>query len=178
MAVIGIVWKHEPCTAYSVMQEFATSASDFMRSKAGTIYPVVGRLVESGQIAYTKEARGPKGDRDLQITAAGMKTLRSWLIEPVPLEEISHTVDLVRTRMAYLGTLDPSERAAFIDNAIAGLRDHVKRSESRVKHYEAAGDAFGALGVRQIAYEAKGRIKWIEQVRDEILALPIGKKQS
>ena len=175
MAVLGIVWKREPCTAYSVMRGFAGSTTDFFRSKIGTVYPLVARLVAAGLLAYAAEERGAKGDRLLTITPAGLERVRSWLTSPVPRDEISHTVDLVRLRAGYLGTLEPEERTRFIDDSLDGLRDHLHRCHTRAAQYVEAGDHFGAIGVRETIYETQARIAWLEESRQALLDLPAGK---
>jgi DNA-binding PadR family transcriptional regulator len=175
MAVLGIVWKQGPCTSYSVMQELSASASAFVRSKAGSVYPLVARLVDSAFLCYEEGRRGSKGDRKLEITAAGLDRIQGWLMSPIPREDIAHTVDLIRMRSGYLGTLEPKDREQFVDRSLAGLREHLKRCEEREIHYLEAGDAFGALGVREMIHETRARIAWLDEERHAIMTLPSGK---
>jgi DNA-binding PadR family transcriptional regulator len=175
MAVLGIVWKKEPCTAYTVMRELSNSASAFIRSKAGSVYPLVARLLLAELLVYEEGEPGSKGNRNLRITNAGLAKLRSWLCSPIPFEDISHTVDLVRMRSGYLGTLEPAEREQFVERSLAGLRDHLRSCEARQMHYLQVGDAFGAMGVREMLHETRARIAWLEQERPTIMTLPAGK---
>jgi len=175
MAVLGIVWKQEPCTPYSVMRELSGSASAFIRSKAGTVYPLVSRLVKAGLLAYEEGDKGSKGDRNLKITEVGLEKIRTWLASPIPREDITHTVDLIRMRSGYLGALQPEDREQFVDRSLAGLRDHLRTCEQRELHYLGQGDAFGALGVREMIHETRARIAWLEEERHAIMTLPAGK---
>ena len=175
MAVLGMVWKQEPCTAYSVMRELSGSDSAFIRSKAGTVYPLVNRLVRASLLTYETKKRGPKGERMLRITPEGLELLKSWLTGPIQQREITHTVDLVRMRSGYLGTVGPEERARFVDRSLEGLRQHLKECEAREIHYLENGDAFGALGMRQMIHETRARIAWLVEERPAIIALPSGK---
>ena len=175
MAVLGMVLKQEPCTAYSVMRELSSSDSAFIRSKAGTVYPLVNRLLRADLLLYETKKRGSKGERMLRITPAGLERLKSWLTGPIQQKEITHTVDLVRMRSGYLGTVGPKERAKFVDRSLQGLREHLLECQAREIHYLEAGDAFGALGMRQMIHETRARIAWLEEERSAIIALPSGK---
>jgi hypothetical protein len=126
-------------------------------------------------LRYEDDTRGPKRERMLRITPAGLELLKSWLTGPIQQKEITHTVDLVRMRSGYLGTVEPEERGQFVDRSLERLREHLRECEAREIHYLAAGDAFGALGMRQMIHETRARIAWLEEERPAIMALPSGK---
>jgi DNA-binding PadR family transcriptional regulator len=178
MAVLGIVWKREPCTAYSIMLGLSASASDFVRSKAGTVYPLVKRLVRDGFLVYEGEERGSKGERRLRVSPAGLEAVKGWVLEPVPPQEVAHTVDLVRMRAAVLGMIEPAARRTYIDSSLAGLQVHLRRCQEREREYLAVGDEFGALGMREFLSETRARMAWLEAERETILSLPAGKPGS
>ena len=45
---LGLVRKHEPCTAYRVRQELKAAPSSHWHASAGSVYPLLARLEDRG----------------------------------------------------------------------------------------------------------------------------------
>lgn len=162
--VLGLAWLRGPCTIYSIMKQLSLSSSSFHKSRAGTAYSIGHRLLASGHLEYV-EGEGEKEDRNVRISEKGLEALRQWLRPPVPYEDISHSADLLRLRFFFLGSISLEERLAFIDNAIEGLEQFLRRCESLLGGNEELGDYFGVLATMSSILETQARIKWLRIVR-------------
>jgi DNA-binding PadR family transcriptional regulator len=149
------------------MKELATSNSTYYKSRAGTAYSVVERLIRFGMIEYSTEG-GHQDEKLIQVTPAGRAALESWLTPPIPIADIAHSADFIRLRFFFIGVLEPKKRLAFIDDSLDGLRSHLARCEALIPENEALGDHFGALATLSIVLETKARIQWLELVRDKV----------
>ncbi|MFI5384628.1 MAG: hypothetical protein ACHQ50_00755 [Fimbriimonadales bacterium] len=167
MTILGIAWLRGPCTTYTIMKELATSASTYYKSRAGTAYSVVDRLV-GFKLLEQMTGQGDGGEKLIKVTESGVDALRKWLTPPIPLPDIAHSADLIRLRFFFLGVLEPEKRLTFIDDALAGLRKHLARCEALIPENEAIGDHFGALATLAVVLETKARIQWLEIVRERV----------
>ncbi len=156
--VLGLVWLRGPCTVYAVMRELSLSESSFHKSRAGTAYSIAKRLIASGLLATLPS-------KQVEITALGMTILQDWLSEPVPLEDVAHSADLIRLRFFFLGAVSLETRLHFIDSSLASLDDFLKRCEALLWENESIGDYFGVLATASTLYETRARMQWLRLVR-------------
>jgi len=168
MSVLGLTWMLGPCTTYFVMKDLSTSESTYYKSRAGTVYSVVERLIGFGLIEYV-DGSPERDEKLIRVTDRGRTALKGWLTPPIPPPDIAHTADFIRARFFFLGILDPEERTAFIDDALAGLRLHLARCEDAAVEAEKVGGRFAAMAMLAIILETKARIEWLETVRDQVL---------
>jgi DNA-binding PadR family transcriptional regulator len=165
--VLGAIWLRGPCSAYAIRQEFAHSSSSFWSSSAGSIYPVIERLVEAGLVAATADRTDGRGKRELAATPAGLSALRSWIGE-VPDWAGKATLDPIRTRLNFIAAL----------TSVPAQRSFVQRAEGRTREALAAMEAFldaedfrdeaerlAALGS---ICELEGRLKWLDAVQERL----------
>lgn len=171
--VLGIVWKRGPCTIYAVTKELSNSTSAFYKERASTVYPAAQRLMSLGYIEPTGEA-GARKDRLVQINANGLKALERWLSEPIVDEVASHTVDLIRLRVFYLGTLSSSDRLEFLETSRRSLKAHLDRCHQMITDYEKQGDRFSALATMGVVFETEARLNWLNAIESECRTLAQG----
>jgi len=164
MTVLAITWRLGPCTTYSVMKVFGSSESSYYKSRAGTVYSVVNRLIGFGLIEQ-EEPSGP-----VHVSETGVEKIKQWLRPPVPLEEVTFTADRIRLRFFFLDILPVSERLEFIDSTLASLSAQLIRNEALIVENEAEGDRYGALATLSVVFETKARIQWLETVREQVAA--------
>lgn len=161
--VLGIAWKRGPCTTYLLMKELSSSTSTYYKGRAGTAYPLVDRLVTAGYL-LAGEVDGSRGERQIEISAKGKDALTQWVREPIPASDIAHTVDWIRLRVFYLGTLAPEERLNFITGAVAGLKAQLEACEQAVVRYREMGDDFSVMATTGTIFETKARIVWLQSL--------------
>lgn len=158
MTVLGMTWLRGPCTTYAVMKELSHSESTFHRSRAGTAYSVMNRLVTAGYVERL--------ENDLmRVTPTGEAILRDWTGPEVPMRDVAHSADLLRLRFFFLEILPPAARLEFIDRALVQLREFETRLQALVPENQNLGDYFGALATVCSLFETRARIQWLEFVR-------------
>src|SRR4051812_35182508 len=81
--VLGVVWQFGPCTAYAVRREFTVSQTPYWSSSAGSIYPLLQRLLERRLVRAEAHAWGPRGKTRFAITARGLAQLHGWVGPPL-----------------------------------------------------------------------------------------------
>jgi DNA-binding PadR family transcriptional regulator len=171
--ILGISWKRGARTTYALMKELSNSTSTYYRSRAGTAYPVVERLVVSGLLAY-QDVAGSKGERFVAITPEGVAALNDWLNPPVEFEEVAHTVDFLRLRTFYLGAATPEVRQRFFAEALSSLETQLKNLELALAEYREMGDTFSELATLGVVHETRGRISWLREIEAKAVAAPVG----
>ncbi|HLO97692.1 MAG TPA: PadR family transcriptional regulator [Fimbriimonas sp.] len=158
LTVLGLTWLRGPCTTYSIMKQLSLSASSFHNSRAGTAYSVTKRLTKGGFLEVDS-------DDLVHITPAGIESLQKWFASPIPMQDITHSADLLRLRFFFLGIVDTETRLRFIDESIQGLKVFLTKCEELLPKNEALGDYFGVLATLSSIFETKARIEWLTLVR-------------
>lgn len=159
LTALGIVWKKGPCTAYSVMKEFAGSQTLAYRSGAGSIYPLLKRLRSAGLMA---ESNGM-----LTITSSGEDSLRQWAKMD---SKLSFNLDPLRSRVYFLAILAHADQREFIEKALASLKDLLRDAKSDVNAYRESGQMMSALAMQGAVYETEARIKFMKDLERELMA--------
>jgi len=168
MTVLGLTWLRGPCSVYVVMKELSLSESTFHRSRAGTAYSIVNRLLKLGHLRKSEDGL-------VSVTATGESVLREWTGPEVPMLDVAHTADLLRLRCFFLGVLPESDRVAFVDKSLASLREFEQRCVELVHANEAIGDYYGVLATSCLVLETRARAAWLENVRP-LIASPLPKE--
>lgn len=172
--VLGIAWKRGPCTTYALMKELASSTSTYYKARAGTAYPMVDRMLNSGLLSHAGHT-GPKGEKLVELTASGVAALNEWLTTQPELTEVAHTVDFIRLRMFYMGAVPPAARDRFFEDVLAELSSHLAQCELAVERYTTMGDTFSVLATEGVIAETQARIEWLGSIRARATSEPLGK---
>ena len=165
LALLGLVSKGGPCTAYWLRREFQQSLSSFFSGSAGAVYPAVERLEKRSLIKATTRQEGRRTSRRYRLTSEGKKALKEWLLPPLPPEDVAFTMDPVRTRVYYLDALSPRERLSFAEDALARAKRRAAAVRAESDERRESGDRFAYLGGLGVLHEAKARIRWLEELR-------------
>ena len=72
---LGIIRKHESCTAYRVRLELKEAPSSHWRASAGSVYPLLARIEEEGFIETTSDKQDGRGRKYMTVSTMG--TVRS-----------------------------------------------------------------------------------------------------
>lgn len=168
LTVLGIVRKKGPCTAYQIMQEFATSTATYYRSRAGSIYPLVSRLVRRRCLAARAAARGRQPARRYAIAPAGTAALRAWLGPDVPREDGALPVDLLRTRTYFLAAVPRARRVAFVRSALAAVKSRLAENQSALAEYRRRKDPFSTLAMEGALMVMRARVRWLERALRQV----------
>jgi len=169
--VLGHLWKHGPCTAYSVRRSLLDSPSSHWSGSAGAVYPLLARFEERGLVRSKKAMQGDRAGWLYSITPAGRGRLLAWLGPPIAPDVVSITPDPLRTRVYFLSALAPRRRAAFFTAARAALEEHMA-----VLAAEDSPDEFDRLALRGAIALVRARIAWLEDVRRALSRRKRGKR--
>lgn len=167
--VLGLIWKHGPCTAYALRQKLQSSPSTQWSGSAGAIYPLVRRLEAAGLLKSRSSGRGRRASLEYLATPKGEAALREWIGPPLPPEALTVAHDPLRSRLRFIMALPPQQRRAWIDAAIRSL-DEVSR---RVRQWDQAHandpDPFVAIMTRSGLLDVRARRTWLREARRKTL---------
>ncbi len=163
-AVLGLISRGAPCTGYWIRRQFQESRSSYFSGSAGAVYPAVRRLEERQLVLSTAAHRGKRRSLQYRLTPLGKEALRSWLLPPLPPEDVAFSMDPVRTRVYYLEALAPNERRRFVDEALDQARRRASAIEAEAGSRSGGDDLFDYLGALGVLYEARARVGWLEEL--------------
>jgi len=166
--VLGVVWLHEPCSAYTVRRDFLHSTSAYWSGSAGAIYPVLERLDALGLVRATELPWGSRTKKEYRVTPKGRRELEGWIRPPLEPWTAAPTFDPVRTRLVFLELLEPAGRRAFIDEAERNLREKIAEAKRLRPGKEAGMSRFDYYSFIGTIFELEGRLRWIRWVRRQI----------
>lgn len=163
-AVLGLIDKEGPLTAYAVRSHFQKSRSSHFSGSAGAIYPLINRLLAAGLLTARERARGKRASRVHGLTGDGKRALRSWL---TPLDDAMAAVefDPIRTRVHFLAALSPAKRTGFLIDAADKLKKEIAATEALVGELDEEQDPWSAWGARGALAVLRARLEWIESIR-------------
>src|SRR5580704_2962890 len=114
--VIALVSVDGPATPYAIRKVFLDSPSPQWSGSAGTIYPLIERLLGRKLIRSKLCLTGKRRGYQISVTAAGSRALRAWLSLPIPEWVAGVPPDPLRTRVRFLGVISRNHRTAFLQN--------------------------------------------------------------
>lgn len=164
-AVLGIVRKNSPCTAYAVRKNFWSSPAHHWKASAGAIYPVMERLEAAGLLAAVESQRGRQSRRQYTLTRTGQTELRRWLCEASA--QLVVPPDPLRTRLFFFDLLEPQERKSVLDQAQELIATQLPALEQDCRDRQKL-DEFGHLAARGALLVAKARLKWISRISKQV----------
>ncbi len=162
--VLGVLWRDGASTPYRLRREFLDSPIPSWSGSAGSIYPLVRRLEREGLLASEDSASDRRGTRLYDLTPAGRRALKRWLLPPLPRRDALPGVDAVRSRLLFLQLLTARERARFLAQIQAQLDDAVTELRAIVTDAEEGGDQIHVLASRGGLKVAEARCAWFSEV--------------
>ena len=164
---LGVILSLQPCSTYAVRRVFARSPTWEWSSSAGSVYPVIRRLLRLKLIRARTQKGDLRGRRDLTVTENGVRAIRSW-IRGMGVANATPTPDPVRTRAYFLEALGSAkERVAFLDRAEELTQHHLRqlRSCARTERETSEPDYRATVGA---CFELEARLRWLRAVRKRI----------
>jgi DNA-binding PadR family transcriptional regulator len=159
--VAAVICRDGPISAYRVREDFRQSMTSTWSSSAGTIYPVIERLVGAGYVAAT-ETGDARGTQLLTITDAGLQALHEWLVD-VPEAAAAPTADATRNRIQFTEILGPEAAARMVGNAIAASEAYLFRMTEKLP---AKAEANWHIYLASVGatMQVKARLDWLRLV--------------
>lgn len=165
---LGIVYKHQPCTAYRVRRELQGAPSSHWRASAGSVYPLLARLTAEGLVTSANDEQDGRGRKLLSVTEKGRKSLKNWVATGADHEHISSMADPIRSRTFFLDVLNAADQLQYLNNVIDRLRHYLSETEVRLEQGKASGDVYDYLGSLGAMKVTAARLEWLCAVRKRL----------
>lgn len=165
---LGVIRRYQPCSTYRVRSEFARSTTTAWSASAGSIYPVIERLLRAGLVRIHGRSKDARGRRDLALTRLGMRALQDWIMNVDPATARA-TPDPIRSRVCFLEQLGSDEdRYEFVTLAekLTGRMIRELRAEEASTDAMTEIDRLVAIGSR---LQLEARLTWLSLVRRRLI---------
>lgn len=163
-AVLGVVWRIGPCSAYAVKKAFEPATSSWS-SSPGSIYPLLKRLEAAGLVAARQEAWGRRGKALYSVTPAGFGSLQRWVIE-IPDWAGATPADPIRNRTFFLDALEAGARVDFVAQATAATLSAIDDLNQAIRQREPDEEGpYGDLALAGALLQQRAKLRWLAMVR-------------
>jgi len=164
---LGVIRQIQPCSTYQVRRAFARSPTSQWSASAGSLYPVIERLLRLKLIRAENRAGDARGRRDLSVTKKGVQAIRNWIMRLEPAAAAS-TPDPIRSRAHFLDLLGSEpKRAAFLLQAEKLTQSAIR--ETRIflvaERKNSQTDYLASIGG---LFQLEARLKWLRMVRKKV----------
>lgn len=109
---------HSEMSGYDIKRFMQTSTANFYEASFGSIYPMLGKMEQSGLVSSNEFVEGGKYRKLYSITDAGRKAFLEWLEQPIELNRDKHT-HLVR--IFFYGWLKPEKVRELVGAYISAM---------------------------------------------------------
>lgn len=165
--VLALVSVDGPATPYAIRKVFLNSPSPQWSGSAGTIYPLIERLLRGKLIRSKLCLTGKRRGHEISLTPAGSRALRSWLSLPIPEWVAGVPPDPLRTRIRFLSAISAKQRRAFLQNALQRTQLHLLVVEADCERKRAKG-GLPYLMARGALLSMQSRCAFLREVADAL----------
>ena len=165
--VLALVSVDGPATPYAIRKVFLHSPNPQWSGSAGTIYPLIERLKRRKLIRTKVFRTGKRRGKRISLTSAGSRAVRSWLSLPVQAWVAGVPPDPLRTRIRFLGVLNPRQRRAFVQDAYQRMQAHVRTIQGDCKRKRGKG-GFPYLMARGALLSIQSRCSLLKEVAEAV----------
>jgi DNA-binding PadR family transcriptional regulator len=165
---LGIVYNSQPCTAYFVRQRIKSSPSAHWQASAGSVYPLVSRLIKSGILATSCDD-DKRGRKFLTVTKKGEVSMKNWILSGAHRDMISAISDPIRNRISFIQLLEKEQQQKYLDDLISLMQAFYKQTKSQLSQCPAEKDINNHLIALGAMLTTKARLQWLQQVHQSIL---------
>lgn len=168
---LGIVYRHQPCTAYQVRSELKQAPSSHWQASAGSLYPLLTRLEKDGLLEASLDEQDGRGRKLLKITVAGRTALRDWVLSGADLSQISSVTDPVRSRTFFLQILPAARRRQYLLRLIQQMEAYHLETKAHLEQISEENDLFNFLGATGAERITAARLDWLRFVEQRLTKL-------
>lgn len=163
--VLALVSVDGPATPYAIRKVFLDSPSPQWSGSAGTIYPLIERLLRRKLIRSKLCLTGKRRGYQVFLTTAGSRALGLWLSLPIPEWVAGVPPDPLRTRVRFLGAVSPKQQRAFLQNAHQRTQAHLRAVEADCERKRVEGE-FQYLMARGALLSMQSRCAFLQEVAE------------
>lgn len=166
LAVLGIVGRDGPCTAYAIRQTFKRSPSPRFSGSAGAIYPLMARLTERGLLLREQNHHGRRQCATYTLSPAGLTRLRKWLRETTDRDAVID--DPLRLKLLFSGHLTPQERNDWLTRSIELIERKAAEFEALRPNNTNIDPTLHKFARWNVICTLRARADWLRRVRDDL----------
>jgi DNA-binding PadR family transcriptional regulator len=163
--VLGLLSVEGPATPYAIRKVFLQSPNPQWSGSAGTIYPLVERLLRRKLIRSKLCLTGKRRGQRISVTASGSRALEQWLSIPIPEWVTGVPPDPLRTRVRFLCAISDTQQQAFLQNAHRRTQAHLHIVEADCERKRAKG-GLQYLMARGARLSMQSRRAFLQEVAD------------
>lgn len=161
--VLALVSVDGPSTPYAIRKVFLDSPSPQWSGSAGTIYPLIERLLRRRLIRSKLCLTGRRRGHQISLTMLGSQALQQWLALPIPEWVAGVPPDPLRTRVRFLCAISANRQKAFLQNAHQRTQAHLRAVEADCER-KRAKDEFQYLMARGALLSMQSRCAFLQEV--------------
>jgi DNA-binding PadR family transcriptional regulator len=165
--VLALVSVDGPTTPYAIRKVFLNSPNPQWSGSAGTIYPLVERLLRRKLVRSKLRLTGKRLGHQISLTAAGSRALTHWLSLPIPEWVAGVPPDPLRTRIRFLDAISPNQQRAFLQNAHQRTQAHLRAVEADCERKRTKG-GFEYLMARGALLSMRSRCAFLKETADAL----------
>jgi DNA-binding PadR family transcriptional regulator len=165
--VLGLLSVDGPATPYAIRKVFLESPNPQWSGSAGTIYPLIERLLRRKVIRSKVCLTGKRRGHRISISSSGSRALKQWLSVPVPEWVAGVPPDPLRTRIRFLGAIGNKLRQQFLEDAYHRTQAHLAAIEADCARRRTRGK-FEYLIARGALLSMQSRCAFLQEVSEAL----------
>jgi DNA-binding PadR family transcriptional regulator len=165
--VLGLLAVDGPATPYAIRKVFQDSPNPQWSGSAGTIYPLIERLLRRKLIRSKVCLTGKRRGHRISVTRSGSWALQQWLSVPIPEWVAGVPPDPLRTRIRFLGAVGNKIRQRFLQNAHDRTQAHLAAIEVDCARRRTRG-TFEYLIARGALLSMRSRRTFLQEVSETL----------
>ena len=165
-AVLGIVARKQPLTAYAIRKEFESAVTQSWSASAGAIYPLVRRLVDGGLLSETTKQDDGRGTILLRLPPAGRARLIDW-VKADDLKALGPAADTMRTRGFAFSELPLKDRIRVLHDWRAITERSIELTREQIERFKQEQDRTAAIATRGTQLQLEARLQWIDEMIEQ-----------
>lgn len=164
-ALLGLI-AARPSTGYDLARRLRRPVGYFWSAGHSQIYPELARLEAAGLVRHTViTGAGPRETKRYRVTAAGRRTVRTWLLATTP--DVDDREILLRVYLLF--ALSPGEAVGVVE----AVREHHRRTLEEYRAHRSELDPATREWGPDVTSRAtldwgisfeEGRIRWTDDV--------------
>ncbi|PHR93686.1 MAG: hypothetical protein COA69_03365 [Robiginitomaculum sp.] len=166
-AALSLISRSQPMTTYAVRSVFQQSLTNSWSASAGSIYPLVRKLLRANLLSETQQKGDGRGTKMLSITRSGKTALRDW-VRATDANVIDPVADPIRTRSHYLDSLPSREQKRLVTEWQRLSRNVIAQIKVSIEQGQKSGDRLEVRALRASQLQMEARLTWLSELEKEL----------
>lgn len=163
-ALLDLVRRTQPVTAYRIVKIFELSPVAAFNSSLGQVYPTIKRLAKAGLVESVAVEGDARGTATWTCTDKGQEALRNWVLDI----KSSHLLmdDPLRTKLMSFDLLTQEERILWLVDVKAELS---AKLEEQIAYNQEVELPYQEVVHDNVVSSLRARMDWLDRVLGKIV---------